>query len=335
MSPRLDFAFRFHAGYLTFIPMQQYSGPGHHWIQLMRVTPDGGDRKPVYLASREDLPSIPRTRQVFATAGGFLVGEGAYHIDWMLSDDEGRVCRRSWRFAAKLAHADRNVKPLMAPNTVAPVSMRGTAADSTTDDSRRVRLTVLLHVAPLDFRRNDLGWWDRAMLLSTLASLLDQLRTESIRVVAFNLDQHSELFRDDDFKPESYLRLAAVINGARLATVDYHVLQDPNGHLSLLRSIVDKELTTKPPADAIVFLGPGSRYESRKLPEEDAPPDPPSSTKLFFFRYATYGPWTSFPEAISLTVKQLGGKTFAIRTPGEFATAIKQLRSSEAVANGR
>lgn len=335
MSPQLDFAFRFQAGYVTWIPMKQYSGRGHYWITVMRIRPDAGDRKSVYLAGREDLPDIPSTRQVFRTAGAFLVGQGGYHIDWLLYDDQSRVCRKSWHFDAKLTRADRNVKLLVTPNTVGPVTMGGNTRDAAPDDARRIRITILLHVAPLNFRRNRLSWWDRALLMSTLASLLDNVPTQSIRVVAFNLDQQRELFRDDDFKPQSYMRLYALLDSVQLGTVDYRVLKNPSGHVALLKSIVDREFAATPSSDAIVFLGPGSRYESRKLPEDAVFAESPSSPKLFFFRYETYGPWTSFAEPISLAVKQLGGKTIAIRTPGEFATAIKTLKSSEAEAPAR
>src|SRR5579863_8912661 len=56
IKPALNFAFRIEAGYTVRIPMNQFAGKGHGWFILTRITPQGGDRKPVYLASRTPLP---------------------------------------------------------------------------------------------------------------------------------------------------------------------------------------------------------------------------------------------------------------------------------------
>src|SRR5437879_4408326 len=61
IRPSLNFSFRYHAGYTVSVPMNQYLGSGHGWSMLTRITPEGGDRKPVYLLSRIPLPKVPKT----------------------------------------------------------------------------------------------------------------------------------------------------------------------------------------------------------------------------------------------------------------------------------
>ena len=61
IKPSLNFSFRYQAGYMVTVPMNQYLGSGHGWSMLTRITPEGGDRKPVYLLSRIPLPRVPKT----------------------------------------------------------------------------------------------------------------------------------------------------------------------------------------------------------------------------------------------------------------------------------
>src|SRR5882757_7163131 len=104
-KPTLNFSFRYQSGYVVSIPMSQYLGSGHGWTMLTRVTPEGGDRKPVYLLSRIPLPRIPKTNVAVNMGGAYLLGEGVYNVRWMMVDDTGRVCRKSWRTDVHLSRA--------------------------------------------------------------------------------------------------------------------------------------------------------------------------------------------------------------------------------------
>src|SRR5262249_44493441 len=56
VKPTLDYGFRFGAGYVVHVPLNQYPGSGHRLTMLTRITPQGGDRKPVYLINVVRLP---------------------------------------------------------------------------------------------------------------------------------------------------------------------------------------------------------------------------------------------------------------------------------------
>src|SRR5690242_15209402 len=42
IRPALNYGFRFQAGYVVRVPMNQYRGKGHRWTIMMRVTPENG-----------------------------------------------------------------------------------------------------------------------------------------------------------------------------------------------------------------------------------------------------------------------------------------------------
>jgi hypothetical protein len=325
IRPGLNFSFRFQAGYVVRVPMSQYSGRGHLWFMLARVTPEAGDRKPVYLGARMRLPEIPPTKVEWEVGGGFLLGEGRYQVAWKMFDDAGRVCRKNWRIDARLTRSERKVIVALPPDTVAEFSLRGAPLTKRTeDDAPRIRLTVLMHAAPVSPRRTRLGARDRVMLLGTLSSLLDRLPVRSVRLVVFNLDQQKELYRQENFVARSLDQVAQSINAVELGTVDYQVLQNRGGHLDLLADLIHGELTAKTPSDVVLFLGPMARF-SDKLPSEELE-KAPGAPRFYYLQYRPNFPQpSSFPDVITHAVAKLKGKTLVIHSPGDFAKAIDQV----------
>jgi hypothetical protein len=325
-GPALNFSFRIQAGYVVKVPMNQYFGPRHAWFILMRLTPDGGDRKPVYLATRTRLPDIPKTKVEVEIGGGYLLGEGGYQVHWMLLDDQGRVCRRDWHIEAKLKRSEHKVKVAMGPNTVAAFSLKGTPdAERVRDDRAPFSLTILMHAAPLSPRRTNFRATDRMLLVGSLSALLERLPTRSVRLVVFNLDQQKELYRQDDFSPSSLDQVEQAMNDLELNGVNVKVLEKPKGHIDLLADLLNREMHAEKPSDAVVFFGPPARFGDR-VPRA-AVEKPALMPRFFYFLYRPIQRrvGSTLPDSINLTVAGLKGKTMTIHSPGEFANAIDEL----------
>ena len=331
MRPSLNYGFRFQTGYFVRIPMQQYLGDGHTWGIVMKVTPEIANATPAYLVSRVNLPKIPKTNIHFEMGGAYLVGLGRYKVEWMLFDEQARVCRKTWQIQAQLTRAERAVKVSMPANTMTDFSLRGLApAAIQTDDAKAVRLTVLMHVAPISMRRTTMRSSDRMMLLGSLSTLLEHVPTRSVRFVAFNLEQQKEIFHSDKFTRSAIDEVAKSINELELGLVDIKVLQNRRGHVALLSKILEHEVAARDPSEVVLFLGPGTRYFD-KLPSSSIEPTARSPRFLFFQLHPLFrgGPplEAGFPDSISQTIARLKGKTVHIRTPGDFAKAIRQLEA--------
>jgi hypothetical protein len=322
LRPTLDFSFRFQAGYRVRVPMNQFAGAGHSWGVVMRVTPEGG--APVYLGHRTRLPEIPKTTVQLELGGGYLLGEGHYRVAWQLYDETGRVCRAEWKVEARRTHADRNVRMSLAPETATPLYVR--APGDHRDDAPPLRVTVLLDVAPLSPRRTRMSARDNIMLLGTLSALLDRLPTRSVRLVAFNLDQQKELYRRDGFTPGQLSDVARTVETLQLGMVDYHVLQNRGGNVTLLADLVNRELTTPEPSDVVLFLGPLARFGER-FPEQLL--ERPAGAAPHFF-YLQYRPpflrmQATLPDLIHSLVGRLKGKVVVMNSPGDFEKGIQQI----------
>jgi hypothetical protein len=323
MKPALNFGFRFQAGYTVRVPMNQYRGTGHRWTVLMRVTPEGG--KPVYFVSRYRLPEVPKTNAEAEVGGGYLLGEGRYRVAWKLSDETGRVCRKDWQADAHLSRGEGKVKVATAPHTVEPFSAWTVGDQRYTDDAPPIRLTVLMHAAPNSPRRTRMGARDRMLLLGTLGSLLERLPTTSVRVVVFNLDQQRELYRKDGFSTAGFNELSHSLDALELGLVDYHVLQNPHGHVDLLADLVNQEVNAPQTSDVVLFLGPMARYVD-KMPNSVLEKPPGGTPRFFYFQYRPMMRMEStLPDVIHSAVSRLKGKTVIIHSPGDFAKGIDQV----------
>lgn len=361
VKPELNFGFRFQTGYDFETSLDPYLDGPHHWDIVFRVTPESNAGPPVYFIDSLDEQPRSETGLIGEYSGSFQTGEGRYHVKWGLVDDLGRVCSHEWTIDAHLTLGERSEKVAMPPDTVVDLSSRSTGSSRTVTKSRQV--TILLNA----------GYWPRnesavvplsapvirqtggtanswGMLLSMVASVVEQMPEASVRVVVFDTEQQRELFRKDDFTLRDMNDVQRLANAKQHWTVDYHSLQDPAGGWHLLRDLENKEMNAPSPADTVIFLGvPPGRFDNM-------PPGMPGPKTGLRFFYLKYGPppklpfhatpdnphnpeshprtlqplSPSSPEAkpdlIEQSVRHLKGKIFLILSPADFGKALAVIR---------
>jgi hypothetical protein len=188
-----------------------------------------------------------------------------------------------------------------------------------------------MHAAPLFARTTRFHAQDRLTLLGSLASLLESLPAQSVRLVIFNLDQQRVLYHEDAFTPDEFPKAAQSMNGLRLQLVDYNVLKNQRGHIDLLAGIINRELKERHTSDAVIFLGPATRYLD-KFPQARLEDPTGNAPRFFYFQYKpfTRRPVAYFTDSIESAVKSVHGRKFVIHDAGEFAKAIRQVESQVA-----
>lgn len=330
VRPLMNFTFRFQAGYRVQIPLHPYEGDARSFVQLVRITPAGG--KPSYMTVRMRMPKIPPTKAVGDYGGTYFLGEGKYRVDFKMLDDAGHVCRKSWNVQAKRGSGEKSVKMAMPPGSVADLALRGAPRTIPKDDAAPFRLTVLLHAAPAMPRRTRVSPRDRAMLLGTLSAMLERMPAQSVRLVAFNLDQQRELYRREAFALTNLGEVAQAIDEMQLGTVDVHVLQNRKGHADFTALLLRKEMAEPNLSDVIVILGPPSRFFD-KAPKEALPTTAEPGPRLVYLQQVPAFPLGALvSDTIGHAVSKLRGKTLTVRTPGDFAKAISLVERRAAPA---
>jgi hypothetical protein len=319
----MDFLFRYDAGFLFQCKARQFEG-NSKIVSLIRVTPRHG--APVVMNEAFEFKAVPpeavrklgrRIKNVYVEgSGGVALGPGEYSIELALVDTHARTLHRHWKVQAQ-ADKNRTVPVMLPPNTVAPL-ISGDWDGKLAPDG--LRLTVLLHATPIFPGSAKLYAWDRAFLLQTLASLLKQTPCKSVRVIAFNLDQQKEIFHQDDFDVHGFEKLADTLRKSEMSTVSYKALQHKNW-AELLVKLTEAEIAAKRTSDAIVFLGPSSRFWD-KVPAEMKNFEK-TPARFFYFEYY---PWVhEFPDAIDYLTRDLHGTVFHIHSADQLRQAIPKM----------
>lgn len=329
LPPVLNFSFRFQSGYHAELPLRQFEGEAQELQFALRVTAENR-KEPVYLLQTVAAPGLPgRARGSIEVSGAFSLGEGSYDVAIAIHDNKGRFYRRNWSITAERGKRDQSISVPLPEGAVGPLIVQDWEGTPGINAGDR-RLTVLLHAAPMLPGHTYFGLFDRALLLNSLASLLDQTSFRSARVVAFNLDQQRILFSSDAFDAQGFRELSSALNGLNLQTVSVGVLKNTSGYANILSKLSQRELNRRSRSDAVVFLGPATHYMGKAR----VPPREREKPQFFYFEYKPY--WrrvAELPDVIASLVHALRGKIIIIHTPHDFANAIGVLeRTGEAPA---
>src|SRR5579862_5078881 len=97
VKPVLGFDLKFHAGYDVSVPLKELAGSDNLLTMVFRVTPDQKPDEATYFSQRWNVPAIDADAGGSAVLSGiFDVGEGKYHVDWMMRDRSERICSNDW-----------------------------------------------------------------------------------------------------------------------------------------------------------------------------------------------------------------------------------------------
>lgn len=321
-------------------PTRIFDGEETRVASFVRITPAGS--QPVVLGEGFLIPAasaearkrndLRKVNAYIELSGVFALGEGEYSVAVIVADTRGRSVQKEWSIRARRSRAERSVEVIMPPATVTAMSPKRWTGERG-DSPLLSRLTIILDAAPMNHYSLKLRAWDRALLLDSLASVLTQTRSRSVRLVAMNLDQQREIFRDDDFGEKDWSLLAARLRDLELGTVSYRVLERQRGWSDLLLSILAHEIDSPAPSDAVVFLGPTARI-TEKIPAEMVPHRKASKPEFFYIEYYPF--WLrgrEYPDALAHVTHALGGQILKIHSPGELAAALRKIGEQLAAAN--
>ena len=96
-KPSLGFDLKFHSGYEVSVPLKDLAGSENQLTMVFRVTPENHPDEGVYFSQHVAVPAIEEDEKGPAYLDGeFEVGEGKYHVDWLMRDRSERICSFHW-----------------------------------------------------------------------------------------------------------------------------------------------------------------------------------------------------------------------------------------------
>src|ERR1700681_1947179 len=151
-KPALGFDLRYHAGFTVTVPLKELAGDQNALTILFRVTPLGRAGEPAFFIQRYTVPSIAEDAGGDALLQGSLdLGEGHYHVDWLMRDRLQRVCSSYWDMEAALPSKDRDIKLEMPEPGIDPAHVDQVTEEPPAPrvfDKIPLKIKVLVNFAP-------------------------------------------------------------------------------------------------------------------------------------------------------------------------------------------
>jgi hypothetical protein len=336
VKPVLGFDMKFHAGYEVSIPLKELAGTQNLLTTIFRVVPDNHQDEPLYLADRVSVPNIEDSAKGYAyLQGTFDVGEGKYHVDWLMRDRSERVCSSYWDFDATLPPKDKQLGLEIQPGIV-QVTDREPFKDEPPIERQLhdgpLNVKVIVNFAPQDYASSTLQPLDTDALVSILRNISREPRIARFSVVAFNLQKQSVIYRQANSSQIDFPALGEALTSLKLGTVDVRKLSQKRAEGEFLADLISQELQAPDHVDAVIFAGPkvmiddGVPQDSlRKLGDVEYP--------VFYMNYNLHPQTTPWRDAIGNAVKYFKGIEYTISRPrdlwfawGDIMSHIVRLR---------
>lgn len=330
VKPALGFDFRFHAGYEVSIPLKELAGLENLLTMIFRVTPVGRPQEAVYFVQRVRVPAIePDAKGEAYLQGAFDLGEGRYHVDWLMRDRRERFCSYYWDALAELSPRDKDVAVTLPPGTIAqadPELFREEPPVARVQDQPALNVKVLINFAPQNARAATLQPLDIAALISILRVIAREPRISKFSVVAFNLQEQRILYRQDHTDRIDFPALGEALRSLNLGTIDLQRLIRKHGETEFLKELIQREIGGEDRPDALIFAGP------KAMLEENIPPDALKEVgeveyPVFYMNYNLNPQMNPWRDAIGRAVRFFRGYEYTITRPRDLWAALNEIIS--------
>jgi len=317
-KPELGFDFMFHTGYQVEVPIREMAGDGNELTIQFRVVPQDRPDDPSYMVQRVSVPALEaHSRGEGKLYGIFTLGEGRYHVDWLMHDQRERICAMSWDLEAKLNSKDSQLRPwipralvqLLRPLFASePPLMRVPGNGSP-------RFSIIVNY-PSRALIDDHGLYG---LLAILRQMGRDLRIEPYSIIICSFETQQVVYRQGNEGGGIDLpALGEALRSAKLGTVDAKRLVSTRSPAQFAADLIRQQLE-EDKSDALVVLGPKEGSETT-VPRESLEPFDRPGKPAFYLSYVTgqVSPWR---DPISSIMKHLRGFEYRIDRPKDFFNA--------------
>jgi hypothetical protein len=330
-KPALGFDLRFHAGYDVTIPLKDLAGGDNSLNILFRVEPQNHPEHPIYFMQHVRVPKIEEDAKGEAfLQGGFDLGEGNYHVDWLMRDRSERVCSHYWDSEATLATKDRSINLAIAPGDVQRADgeqFKEEPPVQRVSNEPLLNVKVLVNFAPQNSNSAALQPVDTSALVSILRSISREPRIGKFSIVAFNMQEERVVYRQEAVDRIDFPALGSALGSLNLGTVDLKRLGEKHGDTEFLTDLVRHEVCTKcARPDALIFAGPKVMLDAN-VPQEALKDAADVNFPVFYMNYNLNPQAVPWKDAISRTVKFFRGYEFTITHPRDLWFAVSDMVS--------
>ncbi len=322
VTPRkadLGFDLRFHSGYDVAIPMGELVGSGEVLTILFRVYSQGDKAHGAYFVQHFQVPPLDGDVKGDALLGGGIdVGEGKYHVDWLMRDRTERLCSSSWDVEAALAPKDKPIPLFLGPNEIAQSLAEPFVNDSTARSGgvveQGLNVKLLVNFAPQNLVSAALRRSDTDALVTILKAIERDPHVSHISLVAFNIEEGRIVYRQDSAEEIDFPSLGKALETMKLGTVNVVRLEQKHSETDFLANLIEKEVGNATHPDAVIFAGPKAMLDA-DVPQDDLRRIGDIECPVFYMNYNLNPQAVPWKDSISHAIKAFKGTEYTISRP--------------------
>lgn len=317
-KPDLGFDLRFHAGFDVSVPLSELVGDPQILTVVFRVTPTGSGDHTANFVQHFMVPAINDDAKGDALLQGVIdLGEGTYHVDWLMRDHDERLCATSWDIDASLSPKDKPIPLFLSKNRVEqareePFFNDASEPPRSKEDNLSVKL--LVNFAPQNAVSAALQRSDTDALVSILKTIQRDPRVAHVSLVAFNMSEGKVLYRQDSGDEIDFAALGKALHQMKLGTVDVQQLGQKHSETEFLEGLITHEVTPASHADAVIFAGPKAMLDAN-VPQEDLRRIGDIECPVFYMNYTLDPQATPWKDSISHAIRSFKGTEYTISRP--------------------
>jgi hypothetical protein len=328
-KPILGFDLKFHSGYDVTISLKELAGADNLLTIVFRIVTDPPAGEPAYFSQHVNVPSIENEdRGAAFLQGAFSMGEGKYHVDWLMRDRAERVCSSHWDSEASLPPKDKPMALDIAAGAVFPEDpelFRQEPPVTREPGGQPLRVKVVINFAPQESAAATLRPIDSSALVSILRNISRDPRIGRFSVVAFNMQSQRVFYRQDAAPQIDFPALGRAVGKLNLGTVDLKHLTQKHGESEFLAGLLASEVKgAREGPDALIFAGPKVMLDD-SLPPEILKQLGEAGVPAFYMNYNLNPQASPWRDAIGSAVKALKGIEFTISRPRDLFFAWSEI----------
>jgi hypothetical protein len=329
VKPVLGFDLKFHSGYEVSIPLRELAGDGNQLTMIFRVVPEKSPDEPVFLSQRMSVPMIDEDAKGDAyLQGAFEVGEGKYHVDWLMRDRSEHVCSANWEVEASLPAKDKDMALDIAPATVHPSDNEPFKEEPPVARVERdapLNVKVIVNFAPQNALSATLQPLDTNALVSILRNIAREPRIGKFSIVAFNMQEQRVLYRQESAAQIDFPALGDALHSLNLGTVDMKRLAQKHGDTEFLTNLMASEIKdAHSQPDAVIIAGPKVMLDET-VSQDSLKQIGDLNFPVFYMNYNLNPQAVPWRDAIGSAVKYLKGAEFTITRPRDLFFAWSEI----------
>jgi hypothetical protein len=318
-KPELGFDLRFHSGFDVNVPLRELADAGEMLTVIFRIFPAEDQTRPSFFVQHFHIPTIDDDAKGDALLqGGIDLGEGSYHIDWLMRDRSERICSSSWDVTAELTPKDKPMPLFIAARQVAQTPPEPFFNDSSNALSHgadgTLTVKLLVNFAPQNASSAALQRSDTDALVSILKAIERDPHVGRVSLVAFNMEESRVVYRQETAAQIDFPALGKALQGMKLGTVNVERLGQKHSETDFLSDLITTEMVNASHPDAVIFAGPKAML-SADVPQNDLRRIGDVECPVFYMNYNLNPQAVPWKDSISHAIRIFKGTEYTISRP--------------------